>query len=227
MNLRLPWDPKAAPTPTPVTAPVKPALGRRRLHRYAALADADTSAPWVAVTLQVMGPAADLAAFQDAARGLGVIPWAFDADVLEEDIVLMLLRDPQRSLTLAGCRVLARQFRERAVDRHHQTLARIGTDRRCPFDLQALRPVPAAILRRGADDSAAQTWLRTHWGVNQALRQVSVLPPERLRGRRPPAGQGRCGYVFYTDGAVPEPAIAALRQDWPTLRLTLTCQTGF
>lgn len=227
MSLRFPWEPQATPGPVQSTPPIRPSPGRRRLHRYAALADADRSSPWVAVTLQVTGPATDLVAFQDAARGLGVIPWAFDADVLEEDIVLMLLRDPQRSLTLAGCRVLARQFRERATERHRQTLALIGSDRRCPFDLHALRPVPPAILRRGAEDSCAQAWLRTHWGVGQALRQVSVLPPERLRGRRPLAGHARGGYVFYTDGAVPEPAIATLQQHWPTLRFTLSCQTGF
>ncbi|GAB6855841.1 hypothetical protein [Asaia astilbis] len=231
MDLRFPWDPLARPAPTHSRTQPDPVPGRRRLDHHAALASTDRSDPWLANTLQITGPETTLTAFQQAARGPGVAPWAFDADRLEEDILLMLLADHTRSLTLPGCRVLARQFRDRAEARHQHTLSLIGTDQRCALDLHALLPVPPEILCLGHDDPRAQTWLKTHWGITHALRQVTLMPagspPGSPRRRSSKAGKDRCCYGFYTQTTSPQPAIDTLRKEWPDLTLVLTSRIGF
>ena len=58
--------------------------------------------------------------FARAARGAGVVPWQLDLTALEEAVFVRAVAQPasQRSLTVAGCRILAGQFRAR-VEAHH------------------------------------------------------------------------------------------------------------
>ena len=132
----------------------------------------------------ITGPDADLAALRTAASGAGTVPWQLDFDRVEEDLFHLLavppapagaLSAPARSLSLAGARILAGQLRDAAARRHALAIAQVGHSRACPFDLQALIPVPDAMLRRGPDDPAALAWLWTHWGTTQTLRHVAVV----------------------------------------------------
>jgi hypothetical protein len=69
--------------------------------------------------------------------------------------------------------VLATQ-REAVARRHERAVSRVGSSRACPFDLHALLPVPAAVLRLGPDDPRSDAWLWQHWGTTQALRHVTA-----------------------------------------------------
>lgn len=211
----------AAPMP-PVLPPAPKSRGRRPASRQQASAATTGSPGWLYHHLTISGPAAPLADFSQAARGSGIIPWRLDLDRIEEDVFLRAVAQPRetRRLTVAGCRILARQFRERIEIRQTQAIARVGHSLACPFDLHALLPVPAAILALGPTDPAALVWLSAHWGVSAGLRQV-VLRERPTAGRRLPAGHGVIGYGFFTAAETPHAAIAQLCDRWPALRLWL------
>ena len=131
---------------------------------------------WLYHRLTIAGPQEGVAAFRAAARGAGVIPWHLDLDRLEEDCFHLLVSPPapqQRTLSLAGARIVAGQLRDAVGRRHDLAVARVGRSRACPFDLHALVPVPDAMLRLGPDDPASLAWLWEHWGTTQALRHVA------------------------------------------------------
>ena len=133
--------PCGPPAPLPRVAPLR-------------LAHAD----WLHHRLVVAGPDAALAAFRATAAGAGAIPWQLDRDRLEEDFFHGLAAPPapqQRTLSLAGARILAGQLRDAVARRHDLAVCRVGHSRACPFDLHALVPVPGEILRRGPDDPLA------------------------------------------------------------------------
>jgi len=132
----------------------------------------------------------------------------------------------RRTLDVAGCRILARQFRDRVEARQARAAALIGcgragaAPRACPFDLHTLLPVPDVILRQGATHPAALAWLAAHWGVGDGLRHVAERPDPRP-GRRLPRDCAVIGYGFFTRGDTSDAAIAALAPRWPALRLAL------
>jgi hypothetical protein len=172
---------------------------------------------WLRHVLIVSGPAEDVATFQMAAAGLGAIPWLSpDLDLLEEDRVMALLHPPDGSvgLTLAGARALARQLRSAIEANQQRVAAAIGGVRTCPFDLYALLPVPDCILALGPDDAASLAWLRTHWGVVQALRHVRLKTGREDRRLRRSA---RVEFEFWAADWTPWAAMQAVRQRWPTL----------
>jgi len=239
-HIRFPWDQRPDSTPSSVIpsatrltktettqAAGKGTRGRRRLHRYAELAvTSDSATACLAAALTVTGPAGDLARFMDQARGPGVIPWRFDAERLEEDAFLMAVRAPGRSLTVEGCRILARQFRLRAIDHHHRSQSVPGWHTRCPLDLHALLPVPPDLLRKGADEPASRSWVQAHWGVGGALQRVVALPRAR-RPRGTQRGHDVVRYSFFTDGTLPQAAVKQLTGHWPTLEFALTVRSAF
>ena len=64
---------------------------------------------WLQHRMTLCGPPGDLAAFQSAARGAGIIPWHLDLDRLEEDWFLRLAAPstpPLPRLSAAGARRL-------------------------------------------------------------------------------------------------------------------------
>jgi len=222
-----PWDSKPAPaTPRQAVEPPAPPA-KRRGRRPATLSRSRSSSTrsvpgWLYHHLTIRGPAETVAAFAAAARGAGVIPWRLDGAALEEDVFTLAVSQPggTRSLSVAGCRILARQFRERAEARHAQAVALLGQSRACPFDLQGLLPVPAVILQLGPNHPAALAWLAAHWGITDRLRQV-VARPKPSTGRRLPKGHAVIGYGFFTDGETPQAGIARLAARWPALRFSL------
>ena len=220
MQLRFPWEDDAQPTPTPSPAFTQDAAPRLRGRRPRSAAAARADPAWLCHHLTVSGPAAMVAAFAAAARGAGVIPWRLDLARIEEDVFNLAAAQPpaQRRLTIAGCRVLARQFRERVAAHHAKAVARVGHSLASPFDLHALLPVPAALLERGPNDPATVAWLSAHWGT-QRLRRVEARPGRP--GRRLPSGHAALGYGFFTDGETPNAAINALASRWPELRFLL------
>jgi hypothetical protein len=228
VSVRYPWDgdpprqrePERAEAPVPPVVPPAPKLlGRRPSPPREATAG---SPLWLYHHLTISGPPEPVRDFAAAARGAGVISWRLDLDRIEEDVFLRAVAQPPetRRLTVAGCRILARQFRERVEIRQAKAMARVGHSRACPFDLQQLLPAPAAILALGPTDPAALAWLSAHWGVTAGLRQV-VARAKPTAGRRLPAGHAVIGYGFFTDGETPHAAIAQLRDRWPALGFVL------
>lgn len=229
-SVQYPWDIEPAPV---VTSPLldRPARqpkprGRPRglsASSKRSLGQATALTPdWLYHHLTISGLVDDVTKFAAAARGSGVIPWQLDYAAIEEDIFLRAVTQPaaHRNLTVEGCRILARQFRERVEAHHAHAVSRVGRSFLCMFDLHRLLPVPAAILRLGPTDPAALAWLAAHWGTTDRLRQV-IERPRPSTGRRLPRNHTVIGYGFFTAGDTPQAAIEALGGRWPTLRLSL------
>ena len=215
--IRFPWENNEAPARDPAPPPAPKPRGRRPAARTRpAPAETAAAADWLYHRLTITGPAAPVAEFAEAARGSGVIPWRLDFARLEEDVFNLAVSQPaqRRSLSIQGCHILARQFRDRVEAQQAKAAALVGRSRACPFDLHALLPVPAAILCLGPADPAALAWLSAHWGTTDRLRQV-VERPGPGPGRRLPRGHAAIGYGFFTAGTTPHAAIARLGASWP------------
>jgi hypothetical protein len=232
MAIRFPWDGEPAPVAPLLPPPdAEPRPNKRRGRRPRVVAErarSTTADPaWLYHHLIISGPAAAVGAFAAAARGAGVTPWRLDLAMLEEDIFNLAASQPAsgRNLTIAGCRILARQFRERVEQRQARAVALVGHSQGCPFDLHALLPVPDAILDLGPTHPEALAWLAAHWGMTDRLRQVTLLKRPKP-GRRLPKGHAVTGYGFFaggngSGGETPTVAIATLGARWPSLHLRL------
>jgi hypothetical protein len=178
---------------------------------------------WLWHHLTISGQTADVAAFAEAARGPGVIPWHVDYAQVEEDIFhrAVAARGGRDGLSIEGCHILARQFRQRIESRDEKAVALIGQSRACPFDLHVLLPIPAEILRRGPTDEVSLDWLARHWGTRDDLRKI-VERPNPSAGRRLPSGHAVISYGFFTSGETPRAAIDQFNARWPILRFVLT-----
>jgi hypothetical protein len=224
-SLQFPWDIEPAPAVklplAEVPAPKPKPKGRRARDRYMARRP-QTEPDWLYHHLTISGPAETANNFAAAARGSGVIPWQLDFAAIEEDVFVRAVSQParDRKLTVEGCRILARQFRERVEAHHARAAALVGRCLACPFDLQVLLPVPDAVLELGSAHPTALAWLAAHWGVKDRPRQVT-LRAQATAGRRLPRGHTVIGYGFFTAGETPNAAIARLGQDWPALRFSL------
>jgi hypothetical protein len=224
-GLRFPWDMPAAPVVPPADPDVPAARPKQRGRRPAApipAAVAQDRADWWFHHLTISGPAVTVDSFAAAARGSGITPWQLDYAAIEDDIFVRAVSQPasRRGLTVEGCRILARQFREKVEVRQARAAALVGQSLACPFDLHALLPVPAAILLLGPTHPTAVSWLTAHWGITDRLRQVS-LRDKATTGRRLPAGHKVTGYSFFANQETPDAAIAELATRWPTLRFVL------
>lgn len=180
---------------------------------------------WLHHRLTVSGPAAQVAALQKKAAGAGVIPWQLDLDRLAEDVFHLLAAPPpphRRSLSLAGARILAGQLRDAVARRHTLAVTRVGQSRVCPFDLHALLPIPAALLRSGPDDPDALAWLWTRWGTTEALRHVTMVgaafPDEAAA---PAPNEAAFRVTFWSADWTPWRALAHLAACWPALRFAV------
>jgi len=179
---------------------------------------------WLYHPLEIIGRAAQVIAFRQAAAGAGVVPWRLDLDRMEEDFFLRLAAPSPghaRALSLDGARLLAAELRDAVARRHALAVARVGQSSACPFDLHALLPVSAEILQLGPDDPDALAWLWTHWGTTQALRHVSA-DTEAGRRRSPPSDAAVFVVTFWSADWTPWRALATLRARWPALRLAVT-----
>ena len=221
-ELRFPWesDPaivEVAP-PLPMFEPPPKPRGRRPKATIAASA----ASSWLYHHLTISGPSAQIAEFAEAARGSGVIPWRLDMTAVEEDVFNLAVSQPlhRRSLSVEGCRILARQFRHRVEARQARAAALLGVSRACTLDLHTLLPVPAALLQLGPDHPQTLAWLRQNWGTTDKPRHVVERPTPSI-GRRLPAGHSVVSYGFFTQGDSPVAAVRQLEARWPGLRLAL------
>jgi hypothetical protein len=228
LPVRFPWD--IAPAPVPVAEPSdedlptkKTPRGRRpAASRQLAAQDAAAVPDWLYHHLTVSGPVDAVAAFAAAARGSGVIPWRLDFADVEETVFTLAVAQPagRRTLTVEGCRILARQFRDKVEAHQARAAALVGNSLACPFDLHRLLPVPDSILQLGPAHPDALAWLAAQWGVGDRLRQVMVRE-NATAGRRLPRGHTVIGYGFFTGGDTPHTAVSQLAARWPALRLVL------
>ena len=191
-SLRYPWDTDPAPAASPAVpepAPPPPETARPPPAPMTRAAAAEPPV-WRYHHLTVSGPAAAVGDFAAAARGAGVIPWRLDFARIEEDIFNLAAAQPaeRRHLTIAGCRILARQFRERVEA--HQARA-VGAGRAQPG-----LPVRSARAAAGAGRHSARSArpIRRHWpgwrpigARTDRLRQVSERPRRRPAGACRPA----------------------------------------
>jgi hypothetical protein len=226
-GLRFPWDVPSSPAVTPPPAEEPPAKAPRRGRRPAsARPSAIRAAPdWLYHHLTVSGPAEAVVAFAAAARGAGIIPWRLDFADIEETVFNLAVSQPaaRRNLTVDGCRILARQFRDKVAVHQAQAAALVGHSLACPFDLHRLLPVPDAVLALGSTHPASLAWLAAQWGTSDRLRQVTVRE-NATTGRRRPRGHTVIGYGFFTAGDTPHAAVSHLAARWPALRLVLQPQ---
>ena len=179
---------------------------------------------WLQHSLTVTGPAAAVTAFRAAAAGAGVVPWVYDYARLAEDWFHLLVAPPpprQRTISVAGARILANQLRDAVWAQHEAAVSQVGVSKACPFDLHALLPVPFAILRLGPDDPQSLAWLWAHWGTTWSLRQVTQIPLPRPEQAQSPAGQAAFRCRFWAADWTPWPALVTLRRRWPELSLTV------
>ena len=182
----------------------------------------DGAADWLYHHLTISGPPKLLQHFAAAARGSGIAPWQLDYAALEEDVFVRAVSQPasHRNVTVEGCRILARQFRERLEMRQARAAELVGKSVACPFDLHALLPVPASILQLGPTHPDARACLAAHWGITDRLRQV-VVRDSVSTGRRLKRGHAVTGYGFFTDGETPQAAIGHFEKRWPAPRFRL------
>ncbi|MBO1074660.1 hypothetical protein [Roseomonas marmotae] len=180
---------------------------------------------WLRHLLTISGPAAEMARFRVAAAGAGVIPWVLDLAGMEEDWLLQLAapEEDRPAISLSGAKILARRLREAAAANQARALSRLDQDRRCPFDLHRLVPVPPTVLALGPDHPQALAWLWSHWGTTRALRQVRLLPGGQDRRS---TRTDRMDVEFWSADWSPWRALARLRRDWPVLVLDLRPQYG-
>ena len=174
---------------------------------------------WLPQLLTVIGPAEDVGAFQEAARGPGHLAWSCDYHAAAEGWALQLLaRLPaQRGISVAGARILAGQLRER-IERLDMAAFEGAGDLVCPLDLNALVPLPAQLLRLGPDDPAVIAWQWTHWGTTWMLRGVEQGPVGRS-GVLVPAAHAAVCFRFWSADWTPWRVLEAVQARWPSLAL--------
>lgn len=229
-DIRFPWEiareALAQEECDPFAPSARPVRRGRRPAAEVAVAEQD-GPQWPFFHLLVTGPRAELDGFAAAARGPGTIPWVLDFDTIEEDAFLLAASQPphRRSLSIEGCRILARQMREQVEARQARALAQMETSAACAFDLHRLVPIPAAILSLGPGHPRSLAWLAAHWGAQDGLRHVASRPGASP-GRRLPIGHAVLGYSFFSRDTAPQPAIDQIGRDWPRLRLRLIRRTG-
>lgn len=170
--------------------------------------------------LEVSGERALLYDFINAAAGPGFLDWEVDWYRTYEEAYGSAMLGGAPSLGAAS--IVAHAITDR--NWHRIGAARRAAEldpTRCPFDLNALIPVPEAVLRRGYRD-AGETWLWRHWGIGAPLRQVTLEIVQRpFQDVLPPIV---AVYRFLSEYWAPALAIASIRASWPELRFALTCQ---
>jgi len=186
------------------------------------------SPDWLAHRLTVTGPLASVTSFRHAAAGPGRIPWQLDYERLEEDWSLKLLAPSPSAqdagfrpagISAQGSRTAARQMRT-ALELLEARIQALAARQLCPLDLHALVPVPQRILALGPDHPESLAWLWANWDTTWPLRYVDAFSNPDAAGSSA-AGQGSLSLKFIAADWTPWRVIAALRERWPELEISL------
>src|SRR6267154_1035833 len=126
--MRCAWA--SSPRPTPRACGMRTSWRTHGTATCAPCAATSTHAApaWLYHHLTITGPPADVAAFAEAARGPGVIPWHLNYAQIEEDIFHRAVA-ARGGLSIEGCHILARQFCQRIESRAEKAVALIGQSR--------------------------------------------------------------------------------------------------
>jgi hypothetical protein len=173
---------------------------------------------WIANRLEVSGPDQQLQDFIDRAQGTGFVPWNWPAG---ED------RDYWSALALQGGAPnpeAADRLARRYADYLWWTIgdAQTAADRGynyVPLDLNALRPIPRKVLRKGWH-TAGSDWCWQAWGTRLPLRKVTF----KLEHRRQRQGFGIdtiAVYEFLSADWSPWRLLLASTRKWKTLRFNM------
>jgi hypothetical protein len=205
--------------------PIAPASFLRPLPAAAASTFGGTlrlaATDWLFHRLTVQGPADDLRRFRRAASGSGMIPWVLDLDRMEEGYFHLLVAPDQRSLSVAGARIFARQLRDAVGRRHDLAVSQVDQSQVCPFDLHALCPVPHHILALGPDEPEALAWLWAQWGTTKALRHVIEGDSRTSGSVKAEDGEDHLQLSFWSADWTPWRALQAIGARWPKLRFDI------
>ncbi len=176
---------------------------------------------WLPHRLTVTGPSADLAAFRVSARGPGHIAWTSDTgrDCEAWTAQLLALSARRPDLSAESARGIARDMSE-LIEALDLAAGDASGDRHCPFDLNALVPIPPDMLRRGPDDPTVVVWLWHHWGTTWMLRAVEEVSTGLAEILLPDGHEALC-VEFWSADWTPWRALAVVRARWPTLNLHL------
>jgi hypothetical protein len=138
-------------------------------------------------TLEVSGPKDAVAAFMDAAAGPGFIDWQPDWYSLYEHTYFLLISGlnaapgERRRGTHEAADALAQKFRDRVWRVYERRRMAADRDAKgCPFDLNALFPLPRAVLEKGG--KAAAEWMWANWGTRSAPWRISFETALRRAG---------------------------------------------
>lgn len=195
-----------------------------------------------ALTASVAGDPAPLYELVNAVAGPGCVIWPdVDPRGSIETTIGLLLRGGSRggAQIYEEARKVATTLAERAAERIEQGQRRAEIDRfGCPFDLQAIVPVPRKVLLAGLEGGGRE-WMRDKWGVAAPLAQVElqirneIVLPKRGRGR-PRAGSGAQAWTktsarwTFLSERFPFPVFRKLLQKWPFIefRVEFTDEFG-
>ena len=215
------------PAATCADSRIKPSADRHGLPGSGEIASAMRlpTPDWLHHTLTISGRPTDLGRFRRAAAGAGVIPWTLNLDRMEEDYFHLLVAAEQRSLSIVGARIFARELREAVASRHDLAVSRVGQSRACPFDLHALIAIPPEILALGPDEPQSRAWLWEHWGTTEALRHVVHDASPSADAKRDEA-EATFHLSFWSVDWTPWRALKGLALRWPALRLDIRPSYG-
>ena len=176
---------------------------------------------WLPHRLTVTGPSADLATFREAASGPGHIAWASDTgrDCEAWTAQLLALSARRPDLSAESARGIARDMAE-LIEALDLAAGDARGNRHCPFDLNALVPIPPDMLRRGPDDPSVVVWLWHNWGTTWMLRAVEEVSTGLAEILLPDGHEALC-VEFWSADWTPWRALAAMRARWQTLSLHL------
>jgi hypothetical protein len=165
--------------------------------------------------LEVEGPAEPLHDFLGAASGPGFIDWNPNWYDVYEHIYYALMRAGMP--TVAAGEKLARKFEDIAWRAHERERVAAELDQhRQPLDLNALFPIPQAVLRKGFAEGG-QEWIWANWGVPWPIRRVKfAMEHRRGAGLKPVAV-----FDFLSEDWSPWIALKRMRERWPELRFDL------
>jgi hypothetical protein len=206
-----------APDQLPVTPEHRPALGTGEIRPTMRLPTPD----WLHHRLTISGPPAEVGRFRKASAGAGIIPWQLDLERMEEEYFHLLVAPEQRSISIAGARIFARQLRDAVQRRHDLAVTRVGRSQARPFDLHALVPVPTDILALGPGEPRALAWLWEHWGTSDALRHVAEETVRTTDVEITGNTETAFRVSFWSADWTPWRAFDDLKSVWPLLRFDI------